>query len=799
MEIRLNRRFLLASVALGGAASVLPGARQALAARGPGGVAAGEGVTPVPLQDVRLLPSHWLDAVESNRAYLLSLSADRLLHNFRTQAGLPPKGEVYGGWENDTIAGHTLGHYLSALALMYAQTGDAECRSRVAYIVQELATVQDKWGDGYVAGFTRKEKDGTITDGKRIFAEMEKGDIRSGGFDLNGAWSPLYNIHKTFAGLFDAQTYCQDPNALTVAVKLGGFFEAFYSKLTDAQLQKVLTCEYGGLNESFAELAARTGDAKWLRLAKRTYDRPVLAPLMARHDDLANRHANTQIPKLIGLGRIAEVSGDAYWQVGPRFFWQAVTQHHSYVIGGNADREYFSEPDTISQHITEQTCEHCNTYNMLKLTRQLYTWQPDSALFDYYERAHLNHVLAAHDPKIGMFTYMTPTITAGVREWSTPTDSFWCCVGTGMESHAKHGESIWWQGAETLFVNLYIPSRMQWARKNVSWRMETRYPYDGQVTLKVEDVKAPETFALALRVPGWVKGDLNLTVNGESVSATPSGGYLMLNRTWRAGDTVALTLPLALRTEAPVEAPHLVSILHGPMVLAADLASAEAPYDAMDPALVTSDVVRDLAPVAGQEAVYRTTQAGRPAQLEFKPFYAQCKRRSALYLRCFSESEWHQEEGVYREEQRRQKDIAARTIDVIHLGEMQQEHDHGLRADGSWPLVYRGRNGRDLRSGGVMEFTLKAKPGPLVLQTTLWSKDVPRTRGTRILINGKPLSGLSWPADMPARFVDVEAAIPEGWTQGKETLTVRILPGGSRSNGPFFGVRLLAAGQKSSQ
>lgn len=799
MEMRLNRRFLLASVALGGAASVLPGVRQALAAGQAGGVAAGEPVTPVPLQDVRLLPSHWLDAVESNRAYLLSLSADRLLHNFRMQAGLPPKGEVYGGWENDTIAGHTLGHYLSALALMYGQTGDAECRSRVAYIVQELAVVQDKWGDGYVAGFTRKEKDGTITDGKRIFAEMEKGDIRSGGFDLNGAWSPLYNIHKTFAGLFDAQTYCQDPNALTVAVKLGGFFEAFYSKLTDAQLQKVLTCEYGGLNESFAELAARTGDAKWLRLAKRTYDRPVLDPLMARRDDLANRHANTQIPKLIGLGRIAKVSGDAHWQVGPRFFWQAVTQHHSYVIGGNADREYFSEPDTVSQHITEQTCEHCNTYNMLKLTRQLYTWQPDSTLFDYYERAHLNHVLAAHDPQTGLFTYMTPTITAGVREWSTPTDSFWCCVGTGMESHAKHGESIWWQGAETLFVNLYIPSQVQWARKDVSWRMETRYPYDGQVTLKVEAIKAPATFRLALRVPGWVKGDLSLTVNGQSVPATPSGGYLVLNRTWHAGDTVALTLPLALRTEAPVEAPHLVSLLHGPMVLAADLASAEGPYDAMDPALVTSDVVRDMAPVAGQDAVYRTTQAGRPAQLEFKPFYAQYKRRSALYLRCFSESEWHQEEGVYREEQRRQKDIAARTIDVIHLGEMQQEHDHGLRADGSWPLVYRGRNGRDLRSGGFMEFTLKAKAGPLVLQTTLWSKDVPRTRGTRILVNGKPLSGLSWPAEMPARFVEVEAAIPEVWTQGKDTLTVRILPGGSRSNGPFFGVRLLAAGQKSSQ
>ncbi|MBS1002239.1 glycoside hydrolase family 127 protein [Acetobacter persici] len=797
MGIRLNRRFLLTSAALGGVVSGVPGIRRAFASGGgnrAGG--AGEAVTPVPLQDVRLLPSPWLDAVERNRTYLLSLSADRLLHNFRTQAGLPARGAVYGGWENDTIAGHTLGHYLSALALMYAQTGDAECRNRVAYIVQELALVQTKWGDGYVAGFTRKGKDGKITGGKIIFSEIENGDIRSGGFDLNGAWSPLYNIHKTFAGLFDAQTYCQNTDALAVAVRLGGFFEVFYSKLTDAQLQKVLTCEYGGLNESFAELAARTGDAKWLKLAKRTYDHPVLDPLMARQDDLANRHANTQIPKLIGLGRIAEVSGDKSWQVGPRFFWEAVTRHHSYVIGGNADREYFSEPDTVSQHLTEQTCEHCNTYNMLKLTRQVYTWQPDSTLFDYYERAHLNHVLAAHDPQTGLFTYMTPTITAGVREWSTPEDSFWCCVGTGMESHAKHGESIWWQGAETLFVNLYIPSRLHWAAQDVVWRMDTRYPYDGQITLSVEEAKAAGPFRLALRVPGWVKGSIGLKVNGETVPAQPEDGYLTINRVWRKGDTVTLTLPLALRTEAPVEAPHLVSLLHGPMVLAADLATAEGAYDAMDPALVTSDVVQDFVPVAGQEAVYRTTQAGRPAQLEFKPFYAQYKRRSALYLRCFSETDWTQEEGLYREEQRRQKDIAARTIDVIHLGEMQQEHDHGLKADESWPLVYRGRNGRDLRAGGFMEFTLKAAPGPLVLQTTLWSKDSPRTRGTHILINGKALSGLNWPAEAPARFVEMEVALPEAWTRGKQSLTVRIVPGGSRSNGPFFGVRLLAAHKK---
>ncbi|MEJ5118501.1 glycoside hydrolase family 127 protein [Gluconobacter cerinus] len=791
MIVKMKRRFLLASAAAGSVNAIVPGGRQsAYAARLQGGFEAD--VTPVPLSNVRLLPSPWLDAVERNRVYLLSLEADRLLHNFRKQAGLLPKGALYGGWESDTIAGHTLGHYLSALALMYAQTGEIACRARVVYIVQELAVVQGQWGDGYIAGFTRKEKDGAMVDGKRIFAEIEAGDIRSSGFDLNGAWSPLYNLHKTFAGLFDAHIHCQCHQALEVAVGLGEFLETFFGKLTDAQVQKVLTCEYGGLNESFAELASRTGDEKWLHLARRIYDRPVLDPLMEEHDDLANRHANTQIPKLIGLGRIAEVSQDRRWMTGPEFFWKAVTQHHSYVIGGNADREYFSEPDTIAQHITEQTCEHCNTYNMLKLTRQHYASNPQAALFDYYERAHLNHILAAHDPQTGMFTYMTPTITAGVREWSTPTKSFWCCVGTGMESHAKHGDSIWWQGKETLFVNLYIPSRMVWARKDVSWRMETGYPHDGRVSLLVEDLKSPIAFRLALRVPGWVREPIRVAVNGQDVPVTSSDGYIVLDRKWRVGDHVVLDLPMTVRTESPVDEPKLVTLLRGPLVLAADLAPAEGVYDAVDPAVVTDDLTQDLVPVEGQASVFRTIQSGRPSQLEFRPFYAQYRRRSALYLRCFSEAEWTQEEASYRKEQQRQKDIAARTIDVIHLGEMQQEHDHALRAENSWPLVYRGRNGRDLRSGGFIECTMKTRPGPLALKVTVWSADITRTRGARLLVNGRALPDVKWPADKPAQFVDVEALIPEAWVRGRKIFTLRIEPGSGRTSGPFFDVRVLS-------
>lgn len=351
-----TRRQLLAGAAM----------MAALAAAGPGFAAKistslPANAKPLPLDKVRLRPGPFAHAVETNRTYLLSLSADRLLHNYRTNAGLEPKGEVYGGWESDTIAGHTLGHYMTALALTHAQTGCTECRDRLVYIVDELQTIQNAEGDGYVAGFTRKRKDGEVVDGKEIFPEIIAGDIRSGGFDLNGCWVPYYNWHKLFNGLFDAQTHCGIDKGIPIAVGLAGYIDNVFAALDDDQVELMLSCEYGGLNESIAELYARTGNDRWLKLANRIYDHRVLDPLRAGEDKLANFHANTQIPKLIGLARLYEVSGSQKDQFAARYFFDRVTNHHSYVIGGNADREYFFEPDQISRHITEQTCEHCNS------------------------------------------------------------------------------------------------------------------------------------------------------------------------------------------------------------------------------------------------------------------------------------------------------------------------------------------------------------------------------------------------------------------------------------------------------
>ena len=746
---------------------------------------------PLPLTDVRLRPSDYATAVEVNTAYLHSLSPDRLLHNFRKYAGLEPKAPIYGGWESDTIAGHTLGHYMTALVLAWQQTGDAECRRRADYIVDELALCQAKRSDGYVGALGRKTRDGKIVDGEEIFPEVMRGEIKSGGFDLNGSWSPLYTVHKIFAGLLDVHGAWGNAKALEVVTGLGTYFDKVFAALDDAQMQQLLGCEYGGLNESYAELHARTGDARWLKVAERLYDRKVLDPLVAGEDKLANFHANTQVPKLIGLARIHELTGNEAPARAARFFWERVTQHHSYVIGGNADREYFFEPDSTALHLTEQTCEHCNTYNMLKLTRHLYSWRPDGALFDYYERAHLNHVMSAQNPANAGFTYMTPLMSGAARGYSQPDeDAFWCCIGSGMESHAKHGDSIFWDGGDTLFVNLYIPADAEWKAKGVALSLETEYPFEPDVRLTLSAVRQGR-FALALRVPGWAGGRATIAVNGESVPATTANGYAVISRRWKKGDVVTLRLPLELRLESAPGADDVVAVLRGPLVMAADLGSTEKDWTGVEPAMVGENPLAAFTSIVSSRPRYRTRGIIRPEDLTFVPFYSQYERRSAVYFKRFSEAAWKTEEAAFLAEQARQKDIAARSVDIMHLGEMQPERDHGLTSESSYPVSYRGRNGRDARSGGYFEFAMKVKPGPLLLQATYWGGE--RQRSFDILVDGVKLATQALGNDRPGKFFDVEYPIPEALTKGKSSVRVKFVPHDRSSAGPVFGVRLFTA------
>ncbi|HQT90519.1 MAG TPA: glycoside hydrolase family 127 protein, partial [Candidatus Kryptobacter bacterium] len=353
-------------------------------------------VVPFAPGDVRLLPGPFRHAMEMDSSYLLSLEPDRFLSWFRKDAGLKPKAPVYGGWESEGLAGHSLGHYLSACSRMYRDTGNREFLKRVSYIVDQLDECQKANGNGYVAA---------IPGGKELFAKVSRGEIESAGFNLNGGWSPWYTIHKLFAGLRDGYLYCGNEKAKRVMVRLADWVYETTKILDEAQWQKMLICEYGGMNELMADVYAITGNTRYLTLAEQFYDHRVLDPLAEGQDDLPGLHANTQFPKIIGAERIYELTGDAKYDSIARFFWKTVVYHHSYVTGGNSDGEYFGPPDTLNDYLNSNTSESCNTYNMLKLTRHLFCHYPLAQYPDYYERAVWNHILASQKPADGMVCY----------------------------------------------------------------------------------------------------------------------------------------------------------------------------------------------------------------------------------------------------------------------------------------------------------------------------------------------------------------------------------------------------------
>lgn len=714
---------------------------------------------PFPLSQVRLKPSRFLAAQQTNQRYLLSLEPDRLLHNFRAGAGLAPKGAVYGGWEAAGIAGHSLGHYLSAVSLMWAQTGDPAFKQRAVYIIEELAACQAANGDGY-AGGTTVERSGKTVDGKVVYEEIRAGKIDTAG-GLNGGWVPIYTYHKVLAGALDAHLYCGDPKALAVAIDLADYLGRMFEALDAQQVQTVLRIEHGGIVESYAELHARTGQTRWLDLARRVQHTDIIDPLVAGRDDLPGKHANTQIPKLIGEARLYETGGDADAAKAAMFFWETVVHDHSYVIGGNSEFEHLGKPRHLSMRLGQQTCECCNSYNMLKLSRHLHAWTGESRYFDFYERAHLNHILSQQDPDTGMFTYFSPLASGYARGHSTPTDSFWCCVGTGMENYSKLGDSIFWRDGERARVNLYYPATLDWAERGARLEIDTDFPYSDRVTLTLAKAKA--LTPVSLRVPSWCTAPA-VAINDRPRNVMPKNGYIDL--TLRAGDKVTLTLPMSVRTESMPDDPDLIAFLNGPVVLAADLGSADQPWDSFDPVVIGAPA---LTPSSGSQ-LFNLTDHGRPKNLALRPYFEQHHNRTAVYFRRLTPAQWSEAEPRLVAEAKVRADIRDRTVDIIRFGEQQPEVDHALKASpgtqDTGNLTVRSR----ILNKGAIAFQMATAPAPLTLQVTY--DGAARNKAFQILVEGQEVARETLSGDRTATLNVKTYALPQVLTDGKRKVTV---------------------------
>lgn len=740
---------------------------------------------PFSLHDVRLLNGPFKVGQDIGANYLLSLEPDRLLAGFRQDAGLVAKAKSYGGWESMGIAGHTLGHYLSACAMAWASTGDKQFRDRANYMVDELAACQQANGDGYVAA---------IPGGKQAYAEVAAGNIRSAGFDLNGIWVPNYTMHKVLAGLRDAYRLCNNAKALKVSQGLADWFEKTLSGLNEEQMQKILAAEHGGMNEVLADLYADTGDARYLALSRRFHHKAILDPLALGEDILPGKHANTQIPKIIGLATRYEITGDASDRAAAEFFWDRVVHHHSYVTGGHCEAEHFGPPDKLNDRLTPVTTETCNVYNMLKLTEHVFGWNPNAAAADFYERALLNHIRGSQHPD-GRVIYNVSLKPGFHKEYQSLTNGFTCCVGTGMENHVKYGEGIYFHDDSSIWVNLFIASELNWKSHGVTLHQETRWPDGDHSTITVTSTK-PKEFTLRIRHPFWAD-TLTVKVNGKLVSdSTSPSSYCQIKRTWKSGDKVEVTFPMALRTEAMPDNPDRIAVFYGPTLLAADLGAVENPQASQPgfvPVLLTAgrSVSDWVKPVSFAEEKFATMGVGKPHDVQLVPFHRLHDRRYTVYLDRFTPADWAKREAQILAEEQQAKELEARTVDIFRPGEMQPERDHNVQGEKSDPVEAMGRKLRHAYDGGWFSYEMKVSPTQTNELLCTWWGNETGERNFDIFVDGTRIASQKLTNKKTGQFWDATYPIPTELTRSKEKITVKLQAQPGNFAGGLFGSRIV--------
>jgi DUF1680 family protein len=749
-------------------------------------VAASTPATLPPLVSVRLLDGPFADAVKANRSYLLALETDRLLAPYFREAGLAAKAIPYGNWETSGLDGHTAGHYLSALATMIASgadTPDGELKRRLDYMVSELGRCQKASSDGYIGG---------VPGSRELWKAIAAGRVEV----INRKWVPWYNLHKTFAGLRDAYWLAGNQPARDILVRSGDWCETVTAGLSEEQMQRMLGQEHGGMNEVLADIYTITGDQKYLRLAQRFHHQAVLDPLQRHEDQLTGKHANTQIPKVIGLERIATLTGDAQADSGARFFWENVTGKRTVAFGGNSVAEHFNDPINFGGMVEHREGpETCNTYNMLQLTKQLFASRPGAAYADYYERALYNHILASINPARPGYVYFTPIRPQHYRVYSQPDKGFWCCVGTGMENPGRYGEFIYAQATNGLYVNLFIASEITVTNPGLTLRQDTRFPDEARTKLTLK-LKKPSEFILRVRHPAWVAaGEFSVKINGQSfaTSSTPSS-YAELRREWRNGDRVEIEVPMRTTIERLPDGSDWVAFMRGPIVLAApagndDLRGLYANDSRMGHVAAGTLIPMDRVPVllaSASEAPLHVRPDPVAGPLHFRlagiieppvaegipliPFFRLHDARYQMYWQLTTREQIAARKEQLAAAERAKALREANTLDRVAPGEQQPEVEHDFLGEKSDSGL---RNGRRWRRGEWFQYTLSTRGEKAVdLSVTYWGGDAGRSHD--IFVNGELLASETLDNSHPEQFFDKRYAIPAKFLSGAATDRITI-------------------------
>ena len=585
-------------------------------------------VRPFPMKQVRLGEGPCKQAMEADRRYLHSLPPDRLLHTFRINAGFPSTAQPLGGWEapDCELRGHYAGgHYLSAAALMYASTGDEELKANADTVVAELAKCQDALKSGYLSAFPIEFFD--------RLRERQK------------VWAPFYTIHKIMAGNLDMYVHCGNAQALEIAEKIAGWTAGYTQSLSYEHMQRVLGTEFGGMGESLSNLYALTGKERYLEVAQRFDKKQFFDPLAAHRDELKGLHVNTHIPQVIAAARYYELTGDRRYRDIADYFFDEVVSERSYCTGGTSNGETWNtDPGKLSTELSTNTTECCCAYNMMKLARHLFGWSADPRLMDYYERAMFNHRLGTINPEDGTMMYYLPLASGYWKTFGKPFDSLWCCTGTGSEEYGKLADTIYFHDDDSLYVNLFVDSQLEWPEKGLRVKQETRFPEQDSTSLTLS-VKSPEQMTINLRIPYWARGG-SVKINGTPLGAFASpSSYLSINRVWKSGDKIDLSLPMDFHISPMPDNEQIQAMMYGPLVLAGrfEPVTKEMTYSGdyepkpTDPAKVP-DIAADPAhptgwvePVAKQPLTFKAV--GQTQPLTLVPLYKVIHERYAVYWR----------------------------------------------------------------------------------------------------------------------------------------------------------------------
>ncbi|MDQ1150265.1 DUF1680 family protein [Sphingobacterium zeae] len=757
------------------------------------------------LADVKLLESPFKHAQDLNVTTLLHYDVDRLLAPFLKEAGLPPKAPSFDNWID--LDGHIGGHYLSALAIHYAATGNIQLKIRMEYMLSELKECQDKHGNGYLGG---------VPEGKHIWNEVGEGNVNIVG----RYWVPWYNLHKTYAGLRDAWLYGGNEQAKEMFLKLCDWGAQLISKLDDTQMETMLANEFGGMNEVYADAYQMTRDDRYLKTAKRFSHREIFDSMRKKVDNLDNKHANTQVPKAVGYQRVAEVSDDMDYATAARFFWETVVGYRSLALGGNSRREHFpSQKDFFSYIEEREGPESCNTNNMLKLTEGLFRMRHDARLMDFYERALYNHILSTQHPEHGGYVYFTSARPAHYRVYSGVNSAMWCCVGTGMENHGKYGEMIYSHQSDSLYVNLFVPSEVQWKEKKITLTQQGNVPVTGQGSLTI-NLDMPTRIKVFVRYPLWAqKGEFKVQVDGINYADNSKPGeYIVIDRIWKKGDIVTLDTKLKFHIEELPFNPDYVALFRGPILMGAKVGTknldglvaddhrwghiAHGPLVSLfdSPILLgeREDLLKLLneSPPLNSDSLHYNMNAavtrGNEKNLILQPFYQIHDSRYMMYWLSVTKNRFDNLQKEMEHKEQEKIGLDQRTADMIKLGEQQPEVDHVLKGENIAKGVHQGESWRQTNSGGSFSFELQTnKKQPLDLLVRYWGYELGNKKFD-ILVDDKILVaedvGKKWEQ---SRFFDITYSIPQEWTKNKTKIRVEFKARENNSTGRIFQVRLV--------